>query len=165
MRTPGIKVRPAESADARAIARVFLQSAEHHARLDPDRYYVPEMSMIESRYRKGRQHPPGAAHTVTLVAEIGKEVVGFADARLDRSLDAMHRAIVYCYISEIAVSTVHRSQGIGESLMKAVEAWGRMNSAEFAMLEYLPGNSRAASFYHDRLGYRVASILVTKRLD
>jgi ribosomal protein S18 acetylase RimI-like enzyme len=159
-----VTIRPATPADAAGISQVFLESAEHHARLDPDRYFVPTAEAIRNRYREGRQHPNPAAHAITLVALIDDTVVGFVDARLDRPLDAMHRDFIYCYIAEIAVAAAQQSRGVGEQLLRAAEEWGRENSAEYALLEYLAENSRAASFYHQRMGYRVASVLAAKRL-
>ncbi len=160
-----IKIRPAVSDDAGAITRVYLDSAEHHARLDPERYWIPAAEAIAARYREGRQHPPDSnGACVTLVAELAGEIVGFVDARLDQSPDAMHRDIVYCHVSEIAVSGRRRSQGIGERLLRAAEDWGRGQGAEFASLEYLAANARAGAFYEQRMGYRRAAVTAIKRL-
>jgi GNAT superfamily N-acetyltransferase len=37
----------------------------------------------------------------------------------------MHWEITYCHVAEIAVSSRHQKQGIGERLLRAVEDWGR----------------------------------------
>src|SRR5262245_26234271 len=112
--------------DAEGIARTFLESAEHHAELDPERYSIPVAETIAARYRKGRQHPSHARReAITLIAELNGEVIGFIDARLERSPDPMHRKLTYCHIGEIAVRRVHRNHGIGERLLQAAEDWGR----------------------------------------
>src|SRR5437868_8469394 len=99
-----IQIRPAIPKDAAGIARTFLESAEYHAELDPERYSIPAVETISSRYREGRQHPSDAGGKVTtLVAELSGEIVGFIDARLEQSPDAMHREMTYCVIAEIAV--------------------------------------------------------------
>jgi ribosomal protein S18 acetylase RimI-like enzyme len=159
-----VTIQPAVPEDAEGIARIFLESAELHAQLDPERYWVPEYAAITERYRQGGQHPPSAETSVTFVADLGGEIVGFVDARLERSLDAMHREMLYCHIAEIAVSSHRRSQGIGEQLLRAAEDWGRRRGAEFASLEYHAANTRAAALYRERLGYRVASLTAIKRL-
>lgn len=160
-----IVIHPATPEDADGIAEVFLDSAAYHARLDPERYGIPERTMIVERYRNGSQHPAESGDAVlTLVAEFAGQIVGFVDARLDRSPDPMHRDLVYCHIIEIAVRTESRNQGIGEQMVKAVEDWGRGMGAEFASLEYLAANTRVRSFYHERLGYRQAAITAIKRL-
>ena len=160
-----IMIRPAVSEDADGIAGTFLESAEYHARLDPERYAPPAVETISARYREGRQHPPGACgEVITLVAELSGEIVGFIDARLEQSPDPMHREMIYCHVAEIAVRSRHRNQGIGGLLLRAAEDWGRQQGAEFASLEYHAANIRASSFYQQRMGYRLASITAIKRL-
>jgi ribosomal protein S18 acetylase RimI-like enzyme len=160
-----IGIRPAVPKDADGIARTFLESAEYHAGLDPERYLVPAVEMISARYREGRQHPlESGSEVMTLIAELDGEIVGFVDARLEQSSDAMHRTINYCHIAEIAVRRAHRSQGIGGRLIRAAEDWGHQLGAEFASLEYHSANTRASMFYQGRMGYRPASITAIKRL-
>jgi lactoylglutathione lyase len=160
-----IEIRPAVPEDADGIARTFLESAAYHAELDPERYSTPAVETISERYLTGRQHPSHAGREVmTLVAELSGEIVGFIDARLEQSPDAMHREMFYCHIAEIAVRCGRRNQGIGGRLLRAAEDWGRRLGAEFASLEYHSANSRAGSFYQERLGYRLASITAIKRL-
>src|SRR6185503_13189641 len=85
-------IRRAVAEDADGIARTFLESAEHHASLDPELYFVPEVETIAARYKEGRQHPAEErAKSITLVAELSGEIVGFIDARLYQPTDAMHR--------------------------------------------------------------------------
>ena len=160
-----IEIRPAVPKDADGIALTFLESAEYHAELDPERYSIPAFETISARYQEGRQHPSDAGGRVTtLVAELSGEIVGFIDARLEQSPDAMHREMIYCVIAEIAVSRKHRSQGIGGRPLQAAEDWGRQLGAEFALLEYHTANTGASLFYQERMGYRPASITAIKRL-
>jgi ribosomal protein S18 acetylase RimI-like enzyme len=149
------------SDDADGIARIYTESAEHHASIDPARYGVSAEDETARRYRDGRQHHAQVV-AITLVAERNGEALGFIDARLDRSPDPMHKNLLYCVIVEIAVSRVHQSQGIGGRLLHAAEVWGREQGADLASLEYREGNTRVASFYHDRMGYRPAHITAIK---
>jgi ribosomal protein S18 acetylase RimI-like enzyme len=122
-RTPAFKIRPAVADDADGIARIFLESAEHHASLDPARYAVPSITKITARHRVGWQHPPEAsAEVITVVADRGGEIVGFVDVRLKCSPDPMHRKLLYCVIAEIAVSRRRQSRGVGGRLLQAAEA-------------------------------------------
>ena len=161
-KTEAVIIRPVVTNDADGIARVFVESAEYHAGLDPERYSPPAIETISARYRAGRQHSDAGG--ITFVAELGGEIVGFIDVRLERSPDPMHREILYCEVAEIAVSDRHRNQGIGERLLHAAEDWGRSRGAEFASLEYHAANARASAFYERRMGYRVAHIIAIKRL-
>jgi ribosomal protein S18 acetylase RimI-like enzyme len=159
-----IEIRPAVPKDADGIAPIFLESAEYHAQLDPERYLKPAVDTIAARYRAGRQHPTEGNAGTTLVAVLSDEIVGFIDARLDRSPDPMHREMIYCDVAEIAVSSRHQNRGIGGQLLRAAEEWGRRQGAAFASLEYHAANTRVAEFYQRRMGYRIAAITAIKNL-
>ena len=104
-------IRPAVAEDADLIARTFLGSAEHHAALDPARYVLASLEAVSTRYRCAQQDPSEAgAEVITLVAELCGEIVGFVDARLDRSPDPMHRTLLHCVIAEISVSRLTRAR-------------------------------------------------------
>jgi ribosomal protein S18 acetylase RimI-like enzyme len=158
-----VTIRPAVPEDADGIARTFLESAEYHACLDPERYSVPALETIVTRYREGQQHPQNGEQGVTLVAELNAEIVGFVDARLFQPQDPMHRAMTFCHVSEIAVRRQHQSQGIGGQLMRAAQEWGRQQGAQCALLEYHAANQRGGVFYQ-RMGYNVATITAIKSL-
>lgn len=161
-----VTIRTAVSEDADGIARAFLESAEYHAGLDTERYSAPSIESVSSRYREGRQHPRDArARAITLVAELDGEIVGFVDARLERSPDPMHRDMLYCHVAEIAVSRRHQNRGMGGQLLEKAEAWGRQNGAAFASLEHHVANTRAGNFYQHRMGYSVAATILIKRLS
>ncbi len=158
-------IRPATFEDAEGIACTFLESAEHHACLDAELYFVPVVETIAARYREGRQHPPDPqGANITLIAELKAEIVGFIDARLFQPLDAMHREMIFCLVSEIAVRRPHQNQGVGGQLLRAAEDWGRRRGAEFALLEYHAANTRAGIFYQRHMGYRISSLTAIKRL-
>ena len=161
----GLSIRPAEAADCTAIAQVFMESSEHHASLDPELFFIPDRSMVTERYRKGHQHPSDKhEECITLVAELDGDVIGFVDARLDRPSDPMHRDMVFCHVVELAVGREFQSKGIGAQLLQAAEQWGHQRGAHIALLEHNHANSRASAFYRLRMGYRVASITLIKKL-
>jgi GNAT superfamily N-acetyltransferase len=156
-------IRQATPDDAEAITRVYLESAAHHARIDPERCYMPDAVSIEENYRQGRQHPDSGLHTVTLVAVEDGAIVGFLDAQLQQPFDPMLRRLTYCYVADVAVADARRNQGIGEQLMRAVEEWARQQNADFVSLAYNIANPRVERFYA-RLGYAPASVAMMKRL-
>jgi ribosomal protein S18 acetylase RimI-like enzyme len=161
--TTAIHIRPADSGDAAGIAMTFLESAEHHARLDPERYRVPSIETVVKRYREAA--PPNATEPhVTLVAERHDEIVGFVEARCERSPDPMYREMLFCHVAELAVSRRHRSRGVGAMLLRAAEDWGRRHGATCAVLEYHTANIRAGAFYRQKMGYAIAAITAIKSL-
>lgn len=159
----GTTIRKFRPSDTERLALVYLDSARHHAAIDPERYLVPEWDAVVQRYLTGGQHPP-RSHALTLVAERGPEIVGFLDAWLQSPSDMMHCPALFCFIAEIGVAQHCRSQGIGELLMRACEEWARSEGAEYMSLEYNAHNPRAGRFYEERLGYRTGSIAAIKRL-
>lgn len=160
-----IAIRPAVSEDISGITLAFLESAEYHSHLDPVRYSVPAAETVSARYQERRQRSLEAGgKVITLVAELNGEIVGFIDAQLEQSPDAMHRELIYCHVAEIAVSRRHQNQGIGGKLLRATEDWGRRHGAEFASLEYHAANVHASVFYQRCMGYSAASITAIKRL-
>jgi GNAT superfamily N-acetyltransferase len=158
-------IRPAAPEDVDGIGHVLLESAAHHASLDPERYFVPSLEMLTTRYRDRMRRPDDRESSVLMVADVSGEIVGFAEARLERSPDPMHRAVQFCHVGEIAVRARYRSHGIGARLLGAVEDWGRRHGAAFASLEYHAANTRAGAFYQRRMGYATAAVTAIKRLD
>jgi ribosomal protein S18 acetylase RimI-like enzyme len=154
-----VQIRPAVSGDCDGIARTFLESADHHAQLAPERYFRPTAESVSARYRHGHQVATElSADNITLVAELDGQILGFIDLRLEQPPDLMHRRIIYCHVAEIAVRSGFRSQGIGRQLLQAGENWGRARGAQFASLEFETTNTRAGRFYQNRMGYSVASM-------
>jgi len=162
--TADITIRPAFSEDAEGIARTFLESAEYHAQVDPERYSAPAFEAISAHYRQALRDVPQTDVNITFVATLGNEIVGFIEARLEQSPDAMHRETLYCHVAEMAVLHTYQNQGIGRQLLRAAEGWGRQKGAVFASLEYHASNTPAAAFYRQLMGYRVAAITAIKRL-
>ena len=142
--------------DVEAVVRIYFESAEHHRAIEPARYIIPDREGIVARYAA----PEG---TVLVAVDEDGRVMGFAELRLQESPDAMHARFTFCHIVEIAVDARMRGRGIGEELIRAAEEWGRGAGAEYASLEHLSTNGRAAALY-ERLGYREASIVRVKPL-
>jgi ribosomal protein S18 acetylase RimI-like enzyme len=159
-----VALRPATLEDAYGIARALLESAEHHAGLDPERYFVPAFDTLLTRYRKRIRELRADSPEIILVAEQNDEIVGFIEATIEPSPDPMHRSMTFCHVAEIGVRKHHRSLGIGTHLLHGVEDWGREHGAEFASLEYHIANTRAGSFYQRKMGYGPAAVTAIKRL-
>ena len=156
--------RPAAYGDVEGIVNALLASAEHHARLDPERYFVPAAGTLLTRYRDMMRLPDEGDAWIMMVAEDGGEIAGFVEARLEQSPDPMHKDVRYCHVGELAVQRRYRNQGIGAGLLGAAEDWGRRRGAAFASLDYHAANTRAAAFYQRRMGYAIAAITAIKGL-
>lgn len=84
-----------------------------------------------------------------LVAEVDGEVVGtvFANTRRDYFTGGAH-----AYVEVLAVSAEAAGQGIGRSLMEAVEEWARARHYPKVELAVFARNERARGLYR-HLGY------------
>jgi GNAT superfamily N-acetyltransferase len=85
-----------------------------------------------------------AATSTVLVAEHRAELLGFATAYLD--LNSVRYGL-RCWVEDLAVSPVHRSQGVGKALLDAAKEWARERGATHLELDSGEARSDAHRFY------------------
>jgi ribosomal protein S18 acetylase RimI-like enzyme len=161
MPTQTVTIREATAGDAEALAVVYLDSAEHHQRLDPSMYSLPDFSQMVARYRRRLPAPGGST---ILVAEVEGEVVGWVEVQI-REPDGeprMNRDSTSAEV-DIGVLADMRDRGIGTRLMTAAEAWAFERGAEFMFLQTHVANGDAIRFYQERHGWRTTGLVLMKR--
>ena len=160
----GLTIRDARITDAPALARVYIDSAEHHVALDPAMYTVPDESDVLTKTEEQLRTPATDAHVV--VADLSGDVVGSADVRIIRTTDtaSMIRPQAVASIG-VAVLAKYRGRGIGEWLMRRAEEWAMAHGADAAVLDMSAANTEARRFYTDRFGYTVTGLFLRKPLD
>jgi GNAT superfamily N-acetyltransferase len=162
----GVMVAPAIRhavipADADALARVYVSSAAHHARLDPGFYRVPPVHAVAERYRSG----PAGPRPDLLVAELDGRIIGMAVlAELAPPGPASMITAVRTASAEVAILDGHRGQGVGSLLMQAAEHAARTQGMRRLMLDAAHANDEALHFYRTRLGYQDQGVLLRKDL-
>ncbi|HEV3233664.1 MAG TPA: GNAT family N-acetyltransferase [Candidatus Dormibacteraeota bacterium] len=156
-----ILVRPATADDAEPLAAVYVDSAEHHLRLDPSLYTQHTLGEITERYR--RRLPLGDDAEI-LVADIAGEVVGWVEIQL-RPPGGEPRMLRDALTAEIdiAVLSDYRGARIGSDLLAAAEEWAAARHVEFMTVEVHTANVDAARFYQDHHGWRTAGLFMLKR--
>jgi ribosomal protein S18 acetylase RimI-like enzyme len=148
-------------ADADGLARVYVSSAAHHARLDPGFYRVPPVDAVAERYRSGAAGP----RPDLIVAELNGRIIGMAGlAELAppgpaSMIEPMRTASV-----EVAVLDEHRGRGVGSLLMQAAEHAARAQGMRRLMLDAACANDEALHFYRTRLGYQDQGVFLRKDL-
>lgn len=159
-----IQIRPATIGDSDALAEVYLSSARHHARVDPEYYHVPDREAVIRHLREALS-ADNPARTLRLVAEVESVVVGCAEVTLQSpNAASMIRPTVAASVG-LAVLKDQRGGGIGSRLMEAAEDWARERGATLMLLDASAANADALRFYEQRHGYRLRGVLMTKELE
>lgn len=148
-------VRPAESADHRALCELLLAFHEHHARALPGRLTTmrdpgrPHGDELANRVR----HLLAARGANLLVAEQAGELVGLAELYLrqsDPSAPVVPRT--YAYLQSLIVLEDARGAGVGAALLAAAEQWARRRGAAELQVDTWEYPGGAVGFY-ERHGY------------
>jgi ribosomal protein S18 acetylase RimI-like enzyme len=154
-------IREATQADAAALAAIYLDSARHHAEIDPGMYRLPDESDVLARIQaKLADH-----QTSLFVAEAEHEVAGMLEVQvLDEPRAGSMTAHVPTARLAIAVRGGRRGRGAGTALMAFVDQWATEQGCRRLILDTAAANSGALRFYR-RLGYRTYGLLLRKPLD
>lgn len=141
---PLLAIALADYADP-ADAAALLDLLDGYAR-DPMGGGAPLGDRVRERLVPGLAAHPGA---FTLIARLDGEPVGLANCLTGFSTFA---AASLVNIHDMAVAPGHRGRGIGNALMRAVEAEAQRRGACKITLEVLEGNDSAKRLYA-ALGY------------
>ena len=158
----GVEIRPVTLGDLETLIDIYLDTARHHAAIDPDVFHVPDREDIAVRLRR---RIDGRGDTGEYVAAIvdgimaGSASVDLADPP---TAGNMMRAIP---TAEFGVSVVagFRRRGIGRALIEYLERWAEARGVERMILNVSEANEGAIRLYH-ALGYRDYDRAMLKRL-
>lgn len=164
-----VVIRPHRPEDAAGLVRAASDLASQYARLEPERFAVPDVA-ASLLYFEEVLNRPQRDDVVRLVAEVDGEAVGEAIAELREpmrnaavqpQLDVRRRRV---YLGYLAVQERCRGQGVGGRLLDAVEAWAREQGAELISTDTnLRSNVGAVEFY-ERHGYERQAVILRKAL-
>lgn len=146
-----LTIRPVTLDDLETLVDIYLDTARHHAAIDPDWFRVPDRPAVAARLR-GRivgRGPDGAY----VAAMIGKRMVGSATIHAEPPRDpgSMMRPL---RVAEFGVSVVdgQRGRGVGRALIAHVEAWAAEHDVDRVILTVAEANVDAIRLYR-ALGY------------
>ena len=147
-----VEIRPVRPDDLETLIEVYLDTARHHAAIDPEVFHVPARDDVAARLRR---RIDGRGTTGEYVAAIvdgrmaGSASVDLADPP---SAGNMARPV---RTAEFGVSVVEgfRGLGIGRALIAACERWATEHGVERMILTVSSANDGAIRLYHE-LGYR-----------
>jgi GNAT superfamily N-acetyltransferase len=157
-----LEIRPVTLDDLDVLVEIYLDTARHHAAIDPEVFHVPDRDEIERRLRR---RIDGRGTTGEYVAAmIGDEMVGSASVDVEGppSPGNMARSV---RTAEFGVSVVEgwRGHGIGRALIEHCERWAVDHHIERMILTVSTENAGAIRLYHS-MGYRDFDLVMLKDL-
>jgi GNAT superfamily N-acetyltransferase len=160
---PGaVEIRPVTLDDLEALIDIYLDTARHHAAIDPEVFDVPDRADVAVRLRR---RIDGRGETGEYVAAVvdgvmaGSASVDLADPPTPGN---MIRSVP---TAEFGVSVVDgfRGRGIGRALIEHLERWASGRGVQRMILNVSEANEGAIRLYHE-LGYRDYDRGMLKRL-
>jgi GNAT superfamily N-acetyltransferase len=148
----GIRVRLATTDDAEAVLALIQALADFEKLVGPD-------EAAKERLRTGLFN--GRLGMITLVAEVGGEIVGYAVAYEQYST---FEGLPKMFLEDIFVLEEHRGTGAGYALFREVAAEAERRGCCEMEWQVLTWNQRAMDFY-ERLGGRRDDEWFTYLLD
>jgi len=149
---PPVTIRPVTVDDLEVLIDVYLDTAVHHAAIDPEVFHIPARDDVAVRLRR---RIDGRGQTGEYVAAIvAGEMAGSGSVDLEDppSPGNMMRSMP---TAEFGVSVVaaYRGRGIGRALIGHLEGWAADHGVERMILNVSEANEGAIRLYHE-LGYR-----------
>jgi len=163
-------VRRAVAGDGPARARLWEESGEFFASLDPDTAQRPEPRGLVEWHEGIIERTAEDPTVLMLVAEVDGNVVGALGARLLEPVssaswqlmrDLAHRRV---HVDALTVAESVRRTGVGTALMGAVERWAVELGAAVITLETGLRNPTSVPFYEERMGYARHEVVFRKPL-
>ena len=155
-------IRPVTLDDLEVLIDIYLDTARHHAAIDPDVFHVPDRDEIAVRLR--RRIDGRGENGEYVAAMIGDVMVGSASVDLadPPTPGNMIRSVP---TAEFGVSVVDgfRGRGIGRALIEHLERWASGRGVQRMILNVSEANEGAIRLYHE-LGYRDYDRGMLKRL-
>jgi ribosomal protein S18 acetylase RimI-like enzyme len=160
---PGVEIRPVTIDDLEVLIDIYLDTARHHASLDPDVWHVPSRAAVAERIRpriEGRGPTSDYVGAIVDRQMAGSAVVHLTDPPAEGSMLRAVRS------AEFGVSVVDgfRGRGIGKALIAHLERWAVEHGAERMVLDVSSANEGAIRLY-DELGYRDYDRAMLKQLS
>lgn len=151
-------MRAADGGDLEALARLWHEADELHARLSPGFFRRPDLERDRQRAEEALRDAAESGHEAILVALGDGDAIAGAchlqiyDTPVGHTMVPQRRG----HVETLIVSRRQRRRGCGRALMDAATAWARAHGASQLLLTVWAGNEDAERFYA-ALGYRTIS--------
>ena len=140
-------IRPVTIDDLEPLVDIYLDTARHHAAIDPDRFRVPARTDAAARLRPRIDGRGPRAEYVAAIVDgrmVGSATMYIDDLPHPGSMAAQRR------VAEFGVSVLGdwRRRGIGRALIEHLERWAADHGADEVMLDVSTANPDAIRLYH-----------------
>ena len=158
-------IRPGRREDARAAARLWVQSAREHAEYDGVYTPAPDAEQTMRRFLADLAAGPFSCLFVAVHPDpdAGERIVGFLSAEL-REGSPTFNPKTWASIDDVFVAPDYRNCGAGQALLEGCRNWAREKDADGISLQVAAGNSRARKLYKN-LGFREISVYEVSEFD
>lgn len=154
-----VSVRRATHDDERAMGRLGAMLVAEHHEFDPKRFIAP-VPLLPERYGKFLVSQIAKPEMVVLVAERGREAVGYAYGGIEgNDYIALRGPAGVLY--DLVVDPDHRRQGVGTALLEAALEALKERGAPRVLLFTAEKNHPAQAMF-DRAGFRRTMIEMTR---
>jgi aminoglycoside 6'-N-acetyltransferase len=155
-------IRPATDADEEALLALQLESAIHHASVDPIRWRVPtiEEEAASRRYWHSLKPRDGG-----FVAVADGRPIGMIELWLRRPKGPPGARVASVKADlGLSVDPAWRGRGVGTALLQAGEDWARAQGADRMILDAASANAGAIRLY-ERVGYEINAVEMDKPIE
>lgn len=147
-----VEIRPVTLDDLEVLIDIYIDTAIHHAAIDPELFHVPGRADVAARLRRRiESRGPDSEYVAAIV---DGRMVGSASINVE---DPPHSGSMMRPLrtAEFGVSVVEgqRGRGIGRTLIGHIEEWAAEHGLERVILNVAEANVDAIRLYH-ALGYR-----------
>ncbi len=148
---PVVTIRPVTIEDLDVLIDIYLDTAIHHAAIDPEVFRIPSRNNVAVRLRRRIDGRGEIGEYVAAILDgqmVGSASIDIADLPHPGSMMRPVRS------AEFGVSVVDgfRGRGIGRVLIAHLEAWAADRGIERIILNVSESNEGAIRLYH-ALGY------------
>ncbi len=153
-------VRSATPADYEVVESIWQAQNEYHHALEPTRIRRAEVMMSRDAFIEVLENE----HKDILLIPVDDTIAGAAllEARfIKQSNNAFAKDVAF--VQEICVLPAHRGKSLGQTLMGAIEEWGRERRLGSVELNVWSRNEAAIGFY-EALGFASLRIEYSKPL-
>ena len=157
-----VTIRPASTADVRAMGRLGAVLVQTHHDFDAARFIAPSPQTPHG-YGSYLGSQLAKRDVIVLVAEHDGEVLGYTYAGIE-GYDYMELRGPAGVLYDIVVDPAHRGRGIGAALLDATLAELRTRGAPQVVLSTAERNDSAQRLFA-RAGFRRTMVEMTRELD